>query len=101
MVEMVDTQDLKSCSSDRVRVRVSLGAFSYSPMVERQTVNLYVVGSIPTGAVYNGVSPSGKATDSDSVIRRFESCYPSFESLKRLSFFMRLSQCEKFKAIGG
>ena len=24
-----------------------------------------------------GVSPSGKATDSDSVIRRFESCYPS------------------------
>ena len=23
-----------------------------------------------------GVSPSGKATDSDSVIRRFESCYP-------------------------
>ena len=25
----------------------------------------------------NGVSPSGKATDSDSVIRRFESCYPS------------------------
>ncbi len=37
---------------------------------------------------YIGVSPSGKATDSDSVIRRFESCYPSFESLKRLSFFM-------------
>ena len=26
---------------------------------------------------HNGVSPSGKATDSDSVIRRFESCYPS------------------------
>ena len=24
-----------------------------------------------------GVSPSGKATDSDSVTRRFESCYPS------------------------
>ena len=24
-----------------------------------------------------GVSPSGKATDSDSVSRRFESCYPS------------------------
>ena len=23
-----------------------------------------------------GVSPSGKATDSDSVMRRFESCYP-------------------------
>ena len=28
--------------------------------------------------MYNvGVSPSGKATDSDSVMRRFESCYPS------------------------
>ena len=27
--------------------------------------------------VYIGASPSGKATDSDSVIRRFESCYPS------------------------
>ena len=26
---------------------------------------------------HNGVSPSGKATDSDSVMRRFESCYPS------------------------
>ena len=25
---------------------------------------------------FDGVSPSGKATDSDSVIRRFESCYP-------------------------
>ena len=25
----------------------------------------------------DGVSPSGKATDSDSVIRRFESSYPS------------------------
>lgn len=37
-------------------------------MVERQTVNLYVVGSIPTGAVYNGVSPSGKAQDFDSCI---------------------------------
>ena len=28
-----------------------------------------------------GVSPSGKATDFDSVIRRFESCYPSQRSL--------------------
>lgn len=46
-------------------------------MVERQTVNLYVVGSIPTGAVYNGVSPSGKAQDFDSCIRWFESSYPS------------------------
>ena len=35
-----------------------------------------------------GVSPSGKATDSDSVIRRFESCYPSLrESEKALFFF--------------
>ncbi len=24
-----------------------------------------------------GVSPSGKAMDSDSIMRRFESCYPS------------------------
>ena len=35
----------------------------------------------PTYKVYNhnadGVQPSGKATDSDSVMRRFESCYPS------------------------
>ena len=55
------------------------------------------VGSNPTTHPIEvvGVSPSGKATDSDSVIRRFESCYPSFESLKRLSFFMRLSRYEK------
>ena len=25
----------------------------------------------------NGVSPSGKAVDFDSAIRRFESCHPS------------------------
>ena len=37
---------------------------------------------------YIGLSPSGKATDSDSVIRRFESCYPSLrESEKALFFF--------------
>ena len=38
------------------------------------------VGSNPTTHpifLFIGVSPSGKATDSDSVIRRFESCYPS------------------------
>ena len=29
------------------------------------------------GVVFIGVSPSGKATDSDSVIRWFESSYPS------------------------
>ncbi len=34
-----------------------------------------------------GVSPSGKATDSDSVIRRFESCYPS--QLRRHSQVVR------------
>ena len=26
--------------------------------------------------LYAGVSPSGKAMDSDSIMRRFESCYP-------------------------
>ncbi len=41
------------------------------------------VGSNPTihPIFYNlinvGVSPSGKAMDSDSIMRRFESCYPS------------------------
>ena len=39
------------------------------------TVNHDVAGSNPaSGAI--GVSPSGKATDSDSVMRRFESYYP-------------------------
>ena len=39
------------------------------------------VGSNPTTHPTKniGVSPSGKATDSDSVMRRFESCYPSQE----------------------
>ena len=39
------------------------------------------VGSNPTIhpniIFYDGVSPSGKAMDSDSIMRRFESCYPS------------------------
>ena len=30
-----------------------------------------------TLSLHVGVSPSGKATDSDSVMRRFKSCYPS------------------------
>ena len=47
-------------------------------MVERQTVNLYVVGSIPTGAVYNGVSPSGKAQDFDSCITLVQIQLPQF-----------------------
>ena len=37
------------------------------------------VGSNPITHPNNGVSPSGKAMDSDSIIRRFESCYPSQE----------------------
>ena len=42
---------------------------------------LEVVGSIPIARpIINkkdiGVSPSGKATDFDSVIRRFKSCHP-------------------------
>ena len=32
-----------------------------------------------------GVSPSGKATDFDSVIRRFKSCYPSQNLVHQLS----------------
>ena len=42
------------------------------------------VGSNPTthpikfNTIFDvGVSPSGKAMDSDSIMRRFESCYPS------------------------
>ena len=31
----------------------------------------------PKNFIDDGASPSGKATDSDSVIRRFESCCPS------------------------
>ena len=41
-----------------------------------------------------GVSPSGKATDSDSVMRRFESCYPSQQVMLhvRAAFVWRHSQ---------
>ena len=54
-------------------------------LVERQVVVLDVVGSIPISHpiiklnAYQlpiGVSPSGKARDFDSRIRRFKSCYP-------------------------
>ena len=49
--------------------------FLNSSVVEQSAVNRSVVGSSPTsGAI--GVSPSGKATDSDSVMRRFDSYYP-------------------------
>ncbi len=59
---------------------------SIAQLVEQSAVNRSVVGSSPTrGAIFYlrpngysfiGVSPSGKATDSDSVIQRFESFYP-------------------------
>ena len=48
--------------------------------VERQIVVLEVVGSIPIFRpiiFIVGVSPSGKAPDFDSGIRRFKSCHPS------------------------
>ena len=41
---------------------------------------LEVVGSIPVARpikFFIGVSPSGKALDFDSSIRKFESCHPS------------------------
>ena len=48
-------------------------------LVEHQIVALGVVGSNPIGhPIYKiGMSPSGKAPDFDSGIRRFESCLPS------------------------
>ena len=52
--------------------------------LERQIVALEVVGSTPIthpifllGAAFGGVSPSGKAPDFDSGIRRFDPCHPS------------------------
>ena len=47
-------------------------------LVERQIVILVVVGSSPiVHPTKIGMSPSGKAPDFDSGIRRFKSCYPS------------------------
>ena len=40
-----------------------------------------------------GVSPNGKATDSDSVISRFESLYPSFELDRAPAICMSRSWC--------
>ena len=48
---------------------------------------LKVVGSIPISRPINfiGVSPSGKALDFDSSIRRFESCHPSQKARSKLN----------------
>ena len=48
-------------------------------LVERQIVVLVVVGSSPIVHPIKriGMSPSGKAPDFDSGIRRFKSCPPS------------------------
>jgi len=55
-------------------------------LAERQIVVLVVVGSNPIVHPFNnknvevnniGVSPSGKASDFDSDMRRFKSCHPS------------------------
>ena len=49
---------------------------------------LKVVGSIPISRPINfiGVSPSGKALDFDSSIRRFESCHPSQKARSKLKY---------------
>ena len=67
---------------DRSRSWVCLSAIDMVGIVKRlrpRVVAPVYVGSNPTTHPIEvvGVSPSGKATDSDSVIRRFESCYPS------------------------
>ena len=46
-------------------------------LVERQFVALVVVGSSPIVHPIFGMSPSGKAMDFDSIMRRFKSCHPS------------------------
>ena len=57
-------------------------------LAERQIVALEVKGSIPFdhpifALGHGGVSPSGKALDSDSNIRRFESYHPSHSRFLR------------------
>ena len=48
---------------------------SFSLTIEINSDKMF---SVPSGQKMNkGVSPSGKAMDSDSIMRRFESCYPS------------------------
>ena len=68
---------------------------------------LEAVGSNPTihpillysnKIIYIGVSPSGKALDFDSSIRRFKSCHPSHEKsvfLLEYAFFVaEVVRCE-------
>ena len=65
--------------------------------LRRQIVALKIEGSNPfihpifffspdsLGGVNIGMSPSGKAPDFDSGIRRFESCHPSHDPLAQLA----------------
>ena len=119
MVELADTQDLKSCGSNTVSVRVRFGAFSLRLQTwwnkhsksnikgmhsskwkdkwglmrtDRTDVRVWMFDkSIGVMVAHPrrsgksrfkslvldiGVSPSGKAYDFDSYIRRFKSCYP-------------------------
>ena len=63
----------KSCHSDHICANGSV--------VEHRLAKARAASSNLVSRFFNGVSPSGKATDSDSVIRRFKSCYPSFYRL--------------------
>ena len=70
-------------------------------LAERQIVALEVKGSIPfdhprikvcsitlATPFFNGVSPSGKALDSDSNIRWFESSHPSQKDIQKYLSFL-------------
>ena len=49
--------------------RCAFGTFIHLDLLKTQKF-------LSTISIFLGVSPSGKATDFDSVIRRFKSCYP-------------------------